>query len=63
MNTDYTVREVRRTRDDLVTYTVCDTAGVVRHVTVPFARSLPGDVDPVVRATIAATVPHGRITR
>lgn len=63
MNSDYTVRTVRRARDDLVTYTVCDLAGVIRHVTVPFASSLPVEVDPIIRHAIMATQPTGRIRK
>lgn len=57
MNTDYVVRSVRRARHDLVTYTVVDTAGLVRHVTVKFAQSVPCEADPIIRNVIRETQP------
>lgn len=56
-STDYTIRDVRRGDDSRVTYTVCDMAGQVRHVTVPYPSSTPELADPIIRWFIALTRP------
>lgn len=51
--TDYVVRSTRRSPGNRVTYVVVDGGGRVTHVSVPFARSVPELVDPVIRRVVS----------